>query len=466
MKPIRIPPHLACLLIALSAPSRFAAAQDTATIRGTVFDSTLMRPAVNAVVWSAGRSESATTDSAGRFEIRGARAARVVLQFSAPGLDSIGLSGLGISIETDVDRAVLLTTPSHHTLSRKLCKDAAIAESDSGIFWGIVRDAATDTRLSGSRVLAARSELVVGADKRVSMGEVVYETLTDSTGTFYMCGLPVGTELFVQALGTRSKSGVVAFSLGARRIFQSELLVSSEMVQLETADSSLARINTAKPSATVRGTVRELRGAPLADAVVKLVSSDSSVRTDAQGNFELRNVPAGTQQLEIKKIGWSTSQHWVQLRSSQATEARITLQTAQALAAVDVVADRIARRDRLEYDERRKAGFGYAIEAADIANRVDMLGVLQTLQSAKVTRRNGIIVIEPTVATMKSGNSCPEAVTTWIDGARTSLAEASALDPSVIRAIEWFPRVTTAPAKYVGLGSCPVILFWTVRSRW
>jgi hypothetical protein len=58
-------------------------------------------------------------------------------------------------------------------------------------------------------------------------------------------------------------------------------------------------------------------GLPLSGAQVRVVGARGTALSDEGGRFELRDLPAGTQVLEVKRIGYLLAQQPVGLRATR-----------------------------------------------------------------------------------------------------------------------------------------------------
>ena len=295
-------------------------------VTGVVYDSLAMTNLAGALVWMRGSARSAIADKNGHFQIDSVPAGKQTIAFSSPVLDSLGLGTLASSVDVRADTVaqVTLATPSFRTVWSAICKGTATIATDSGIVWGTVRDAANDVRQANAATRFNWHDLRVGDDKKVVNEDVTRDVRSDSTGEYYACGLPVETEILTEAEGTRSSSGVVPFEIGARRLLRVDLLVSTDMVvPPSTKDRSpdeLAALLKAHGTSTLRGTVRDDKGAPRANAAVGIASVDTAVITNANGEFLLAKLPAGTHVVEARVMNAVIAHALVDLRPGKETE--------------------------------------------------------------------------------------------------------------------------------------------------
>lgn len=438
----------------------------TATVRGVVFDSLTMKPAVGAAVWIKGSTIITTADKDGRFELRDVERGPHFLSFSSQAFDSLGMGSLGASVDIAAEgvTSMTLATPSFATLWRNLCRNQRVTGGDSGIMWGTIRDAATNARLQGAITLIEWTEPRVGARKQIEMEERSRTVMSDSTGHYYACGLPLATNLNVQSSGDNSLSGALQVIAGERKLAKLDMLVSPELTGKAATDTTQRDSSVSPPlrgSSIVRGFVRDDKLRALGEATVSLSALDTMVLTSADGSFLIDGLPAGTQQILVRKVGFEPMIALLHLRPGATTELTLSVNSVSELAGISVTAEAMASRDRIAFEQRRKAGFGYALESNKLQGRYDVQTALSSLPNLIASRNRG----ELTVTSFTQGRVCSPP-TVWIDGFNTSLGEANMILPEELRAIEWFPRILNAPSRYVKPNSCAVILFWTKNSKW
>lgn len=462
----------------------------TGRIQGTLFDSLTMKPVARASVMLMTSGRTARSDDRGRFEFDSVSVGEHEIGFSSSALDSAGLGVLGgvASVAANQTSKVALTTPSFRTFWANRCNASNTFGKDSTIVWGTVRDVVSDSLRAG--VVASFSWFNLRPQKTgLIVDELRREIASDPAGNYFACGLPGDVVLTVQAISAAAASGRVTFASSDRRVHYLDFTVSSEMVvsdtvKLVTREDSL-KADMLRGTASVRGTVVDHKGKPLANALVAL-ASDSTVRTGADGTFRLRNLPAGTHTLLVRRVGSAAATPVVQLRPDATVETTVQLSDIPTLATVNVRTTAVKGRDRLAYEERQKAGFGYAIDGRKLASKMDMFQALYNIPGLTVVRSGfgvemamrvtsmgsmagsqGIpveTVTKPrTAQTIGPGQCLPDA---FLDGIPTPPDLASSMPIDAHRAIEVYPRAMTVPGQFGRFGGCGVVLFWTKFSRW
>ncbi|MEO7998591.1 MAG: carboxypeptidase regulatory-like domain-containing protein [Gemmatimonadaceae bacterium] len=448
------------------APGSPAPPAATAIVRGTVFDSLTMEPVAKASVWLPGGSQTTSADDRGKFELDGVPVGRQFIAFSSPALDSLGLGTLGALVEVSSSGTpAQLTTPSFRTIWRSLCANVLPATRiDSGIVWGTVRDANSDTRLSGASAGFRWYDMSLSTDKRVGFREVSHQVRTDSTGNYYACGLPSELKIASEATGARSASGTVEYVIGARRLYRVDMLVSTDMVLQKniagTTASDSARAMRPHGTSTLRGTVRDGKGVPVVGANVILASVDTSARTNAAGEFTFTRLPAGSHSIQARQVGFGPATMFVELRPSQTTSVTVEMPSARTLAAVNVKADRPMGPDQQEFEYRKKTGMGYILTEKDIGTRPDMASMLIGLPGVTVQRSPGTVIIN--ISDRKGGVCTP---VPYVDGISVSPDQINIYNPEDFRAVELYYQATI-PTGFQW-NNCGIVLFWTKRNpRW
>jgi hypothetical protein len=191
-----------------------------------------------------------------------------------------------------------------------------------------------------------------------------------------------------------------------------------------------------------------------------ITDDTTEVRSGADGGFIIRDVPAGTRQIEVLSIGMRPVVSAVDVLPNDTATLALQLHKVTTLDVVRVTASRRGRLLAQEIEERRMSGVGYLMDVGDIARRATLSSVFSDLPSARVEHRGGgFIVFVPD----GRGGMCEPDV--WVDGARSAQAALNIIHPREVAAVEFFPRLGTIPMRYrrdvlSGRG-CGAILVWT-----
>ena len=465
---------LAVALVALALGIAPAGAQrGTARIEGEVVDSMHARPLAAAIVLLTRLTPepaiwySAITDARGRFWLDTLPAGRYSVVLAHPLLDSLELTLPPKEVELpEGGRATLaLSLPSGATLRALACPGVALPPG-TGVLLGQVMDADTEQPLSDAVVAVSWSDLVVDRTTlRAEYGSRTEGIRTGALGLYRLCGVPTDSWLAVQVQRAgRAGSIVQAIVPDTAGVATLNLSVSAEATRPMATDSAAASDPASMPllagSATLSGTVRDATGQPLAGAQVRVLETAASARADSTGRFTLAGLPAGTQILETKRVGYRIVQQPVQLRSARSVEVEVYLARIVSLDSIRVV----AQRSRYpEFERRRRSGFGRYLTEEDIAQRnpTELSDLLRMTAGFRVYGFGFDVRIESSRTLGSSfgfGRPCRSA-NVVIDGMQNQ--EINWVRPHEVAGMEIYPGPAGAPSQYDS--RCGLVVIWTRR---
>ena len=433
-------------------------------LRGTVYDSTVMRPLVGATVQAALRSDmtrepyTATSDSAGRFDLPAVAAGEYVVTFFHPRLDLLGLSGPLRAVRIDAGAAgspVNLAVPATRRLVAGLC-GSAVQDSSSAIV-GLVRGARDGRPLPGASVTVRWLELVLQDNRLHTMTREVAAT-ADPEGRFVACGVPWDVELEARAALGAARTGTVRVTIEPR-------MLGAQEFALDVADTTVAAASGGRRGgANVRGTVRTPDGRPLSGARVDVPGTTATSLTDASGGYSLADLPSGTQTLEVRAIGYVPIRRTLTLHAGVLVNADIRFDSsAVTLPAVDIVAEGRYNRQVAAFEQARRGGRGTFIDQVTIRGRggsraSDVLGTVpgvllrssnQTGGSSVFLRTSGRTTCRPTF---------------FVDGVQYDGALVDVdmmIQPADIVGVAVYRGRMGTPPEFVGVSACGSIVIWT-----
>jgi hypothetical protein len=462
----------AVLLAALGAPTLLAQTAPKGRIEGQITDSVHARPAAGATVYVARLSPDAalrmaTTDEKGRFAVDSLVAGRYTIDFTTPFLDSLDLSlpSREVTLATDEHLRLELGIPSGATLRAAACPGLEIPKGKGAVV-GRVVNADTDQPLVGATVAVSWVDL--GVDRTTlqpTMQQRGGAMPVDSVGNYRLCGVPTDTYLLVQVQDKGRAGSTLRLTVGDEvGVAKRDLSLSASATRVIAApDSSAAATADSTPvarltgTATLTGTVRGLGGRPLPDARVSVLDATGMSQTDSAGHFTLTNLPAGTQLIEVRRIGYLLGQHPVELRSGRSVSQDITLSTIVSLDSVRITAQRNRYR---EYETRaRRSGAGRFLSEQDIEKRNphEMSDLLRMMPGFRIVGSglDAQVVSSRGQISLRQGECSANVV---IDGMQHQ--EINLLQPSDVGALEVY-RGIGAPMQYDS--ACGVIVIWTKR---
>lgn len=431
-------------VVAAAAPVR---AQQGAsvpdTIRGIVFDSLLHQPIPEATVQANSGVYSTLTDREGRFTLISPEKITHVTVFH----DFLDRSGLG-SLQADVTpktshSMMVLSTPSLGTIWAELCPGKDFVKGRNGIVFGTVRAADGTTRLAGAQVRVSWDFNTPGA---VGPAARASDAKTDSTGTYYACGAPPNNNVYVLGYSSTLKSGAVT--------------VEGDTLPLRRVNLVLGEFG---KTATIHGVVRGANNQPIAGATIDVDGVAAEARTNAEGRFTVPEVPTGSRTMAVRTIGYAPLFQPIAVLANQTDDVQVTM-VAKALPGVSVTGRQDVSHLQLDFEQRRREGFGTFRDSTDIMKSTSMRSVFQGIPSLVIT---GVDVTSFSLFTpiqSMGGNNpaagCPANI--YIDGQISDTGVLISLPKDQIAAIEVYIRQEFAPAQYLLLrNNCGVVLVWT-----
>ena len=449
-----------CLLPAASAfaqqPRRPATAA-LGAVRGVVYDSLLHAPLEGAHVYLLRSGASAITDAAGRFRLDSVPTGPAVIAFEHPDLDSAGLSNNAkrIDILSGRPTVVELDVPSLGTMYHTACGSSSAPQrsSDSGMVFGSVEDVGSRARLSGARVQISWVSARLGAT-RVEVTRPGTEVTTDSVGNFYACGIPREYVVTITATAGRFTSGTTELLLGDRGVARRDLGVARDSSATTDSTTGLRR-----GRAVLIGMVVDQEGNPRPGARASVDDAASESYTDENGRFMLTNLPAGSQTLMVRMVGYSASRMPILLRNNDTTRVSMRVKALTVLDTIRVTARSTQGQMALEELEHRlRTGSAFVLRGEEVKRRASMRAVFQGLPNILIEGRS---TFSFTMSSFTAGKYWP--VNIYVDGIQTTTEAIQSYRPDQIIAVEWYPRGADAPLQYQSLGhpDSGVMLVWT-----
>jgi hypothetical protein len=416
------------------------------SVHGVAYDSVRGEPLRKAFIMVVGTALSAHSDEHGRFRVDSVSPGTHVFAAQHDALDSLGFAELTTRAAiVDGRDEVRISVPSFATLWRTACGPRP-PPKDSGFVHGIVRDASSRAPLANAFVDLSWIDLRIDKRYGATQRYARFATRADASGRFSVCGVPVAHWLRIGAGAASGVSGLIDLPPSELRVRRRDLLIG--------ATGSRSRI-----VGTITGLLTDANGSPFANARV-VVDDSSEVRSGDDGTFIIRNVPAGTRQVEVLSIGTRAVVTAVDVLPNDTATLALQLRRVTTLDVVRVTASRRGRILVEEIEARRTSGHGYLVDAGDIATRGTLSSVFRDLPSARVESRSGEFIVY--LPDGRGGLCAPDL---WIDGAISAYAALSMMQPKEIAAVELFPRAGTVPTRYrrdtSAKRGCGAILVWT-----
>lgn len=448
------------------------------TVRGVVYDSLAMHGLAGATVQiadAAGKpwTRNADTDSTGAFEVSGVPVGTYLVGFFHAKIDSLGLASqtLRLDVRTAQPIQLRLAVPSSRTIARALCGRGTVTDS-TGLLMGYVRGADNAMPRPNGTVIVKWSEIVIEPGS-ISRAMPTVEASSGPTGLAAVCGVPLGTPILLQAATGSDSSGSFEVSIPPSGFLHRDIFVAPFTRKTVATSDSAPSVELLRGSGRLRGQIIGSTGRPIQGARVMLWGTGIEAITDADGAFQLSELPGGTHTLEVRAVGYTPVQRPVDIVQGApgATQVELT-NLGITLDTVRVSAQRIyTSRRTADFERRLKTGMGHILDQREIAKRqpMSLTDLLRTIpgvrivpsrySSEDVLMRGGEGVLGP-------GTCRPEI---YIDGSRISNDPTFPINslvlPNELRALEVYTRPATVPTELRTLSGCGVIAVWTLGSR-
>ena len=417
----------------------------TMPVHGVAYDSIRRQPLRDAFVSILGLAgaRSTTTDSRGRFRFDSVAPGDYTFAVQHAALDSLGLNGVSrkATVASEQDQ-VLLGVPSFATLWRIECGGLKLPK-DSGFVFGSVHDVSTKQTVAKARVEVSWTELTV------KKGHVTgrlwrVETVADDHGNFAVCDVPTFEDLTIRATADSAASGGVELPPTIDRV--------------ERRDLAIGPIDSSSYVGLVSGIVTNVSGQPFPEARVAIVGMHET-RSDADGRFVVRNVPLGTQQIEVRSVGVSPVSMVIDVVPSDTTYVNLQFGKPIVLQGVHVMATPGVHVRAQEFDVRRHGGTGYMLDSLAIEHYPDFINVFNDMPGIRMMRRpNGVSL----TTTNDKGVACVPTI--LLDGIEVSGNTLSDLLSNEVGGVEVYARPLSVPAELLPPGRPPVcgmVAVWT-----
>ncbi len=410
------------------------------TIRGTLVDSLRTGgPVVGAEVVLMGASRKVMTERGGEFVFADVPEGQYTIAYWAPWLDSLGLPAIQrqVRVRDGLTESVILSTPSSATIQRAACGEVLGAEQ--GILIGDLRGA-DGAPATGVGVYARWLEIVVQGTQ-VASGTMAAVDTTNASGSYVLCGVPVGAEFSLRALGADGVASGEVVMKSASTLNRRDLIVGASGAQTRLT----GRIVTESGNAIANATV--------------LVAGDSAapVRTDADGRFELSAVPRRTGQLVVRALGYTPLLSVVDPYDAEVPLDDITMEKLSAELEAMTITGTMSE-SQAQFEVRKARGLGYFIDDAAIKGlgspNATNIAAMVPRAAAQQTRAGPMLMMR-----RGSGFCRPRF---FIDGyeAKGIGADEENAYLSMAKRVEMY-TANSAPPQYNDFDGCGAVVIWT-----
>jgi hypothetical protein len=454
-----------------AAPAMPPSPPTTGFLQGVAMDSIHADPLIGALIQVEGTGRIGITDSLGRFLVDSIAPGTHRVLVDHPLLDTLGISMVTppMSFAANQVTQTVIAVPGGEFLANLFCP-AARRTLGPGALVGRVREPDSDSAAVGARVSIVWYDpdppglpsALRAANKKPPR---VREATVGTDGTYRLCGLP---EKYEGKLQAQRKDGGATAEVPVTQeegliALRSMSVAALPAVAAGTGRDSAAMRRVPRGSARVFGRVVNKNGAPVPNARVGLMGTSAAALTKANGEFVLDSLPAGTQALVVRQLGYRPTEVPVDLSSRAA--ARVTVRLGEfvpELSAVEVVSRREEGLQKVGFlDRKRTSAGGYFIgpDQLEKRNAQRFTDVLRTTPGLRVTEQNGQATVEPT---RSAQGGC---VTFYVDGAPWQQLDAGDLDtfvrPDEVAAVEVYSGASIPPQFTTPGQSCSAVVVWT-----
>jgi hypothetical protein len=309
----------------------------------------------------------------------------------------------------------------------------------------MLRDALSQMPLDTGMVEVRWQEILLGAGRIASVERNVRSPL-GKEGWFALCGVPGSTEVIGRAWRGNDTTGLVA--------------ITTPIAGLTRHDFFLGGVS------NVRGSVESEQHLPIASARVALAGLDRAAIADSAGQFYLGAIPAGSQTIEVRAIGFAPDLRALTLVPTHDTTLAFQLTSIKrVLDTIHVVARGIYNRDSNGFLRRKRMGLGRFFDEEWVQrwHPFDMYSLLMHVPTVQLSQRGF------TRSVLMRGDFASCSPTVFLDGVRMPSDIVGDLDllvrPDELAGMEVY-RGAFTPAEFHTFDGCGAIVLWTKpRSR-
>jgi hypothetical protein len=333
---MRVRHFLVAAIVASMAPTLTVAQ----SIRGTVIDSVSGKPVASARVAVYNTAFQTVADSLGRFAFSDVPAGDRALTIHTASLDSLSAS-YTVPVTVSGATTIAVRVPSALQIAGTACGDGY---GSGGIVLGRLKLDDSTGSLAGTVSAEWKTAAGSEAPKWVS-------ATADARGRFALCGVPLDTALSLRALTDGASGQATGFRVSsAARFGRTELVLRRERTT----------------TATVAGVVTDSTNKPIINAEVMLPDLGKGTGTNEQGVFVLRDLPAGSQRVVVRHVGYGAIETQLMFASGQTLQRHIMMVRSTTLDSV-VVTEKSTDHALDDFEVNRRLGLGHFLTRAELA---------------------------------------------------------------------------------------------------
>ena len=420
-----------------------------ARIIGTVYDSAATQWLGGATVQlvdaaNPSNVRTAITAANGRFAIDSVAVGTYLIGVFHQRLDQLAIEAplFRVNMTSPEELEVPMTIPSAETIITKRCGPGD-PDQPMGLYMGFVRTAAMNQQVPAARVRAQYTEVTVGPRGVERRYPSRFGSSTDD-GLFTLCGVPRNAPVTARAYSGADSTGFIELRVPRNGLLVRDLVIGS----------------TNKGTGALRGTVKSASGKEIASARVVLWGASGNGANTTNGQYTLEGLPTGTQMIEARAIGYQPMRVVVDIPATDGATADITLEA--LVATVDTVrvkGDRLSNQ-MVEFEKRRRAGFGSFIDENQLNNRapIFMADIFRAVPGVVIASGQSP---QGRVMMRNNGGTCAPAV--FLNGMNVPVPDGNLdaiMNSQEVMAVEVYSRTASVP-QFDSRNGCGSIVVWT-----
>jgi hypothetical protein len=444
----------------------------TGVLQGVAFDSVHSEPLIGAMLQVEGTGRFTTTDSLGRFLLDSIAPGAHRVLIDHPMLDTLGIQLVtpALTFAANEVTQTVVALPGGEKLTEMFCTPARRSLGPGAIV-GRVREPDSDVAAEGARVSFVWYDPdppgLPSGIRPTRRPPRVREAVVSADGSYRLCGLP---EKFEGKLQAQRKDGgataeVTLAQDGGLLTLRSMSVAPLPVVAGKGGAATAAPVQ--RGAARVFGKVVNAGGAPVAGARVGLMGSSAAALTRTNGEFVLDSLPAGTQAIVVRQLGYRPTEQTVELSARAPTRVTVRLGNfVPELTPVEVLSRRDEGLQSVGFLDRKRTSAGghfMGTEEIEKRNAMQFTDLMRTMPGMRVQTSNGQAMVTSTRSASSAGGGC---VTIFVDGAKWQQLEPGDLDsfvrPEEVAAVEVYNSGASMPPQFATPGQdCGAVVVWT-----
>lgn len=214
----------------------------------------------------------------------------------------------------------------------------------------------------------------------------------------------------------------------------------------------------------LRGVVVDSSGRPVQDADVGILMRHLLTRSDGDGKFLLRRIPAGDLELSVRRLGYQPRLVNIRITGHGTDSIRIVLASRpQLLVGVEVTErEQRAWLDIEGFYRRRIRGIGQYVTRDEFRSSGTVTDMLRSVPGLQIVQRRGSRRGVRFQSTSLAGGDCMPMI--WLDGQKAPRMEVDDIPINDVEGVELYSGPSTTPQQFYPdntRNTCGTIVIWS-----